>query len=448
MKKIFNPISATALIFLFSGCFMFDSLDIQLQSISITPSETVTIHVGSTAKLGITVKPFYYPEKSVTWVSSNPDCATVNPSGVVTGISPGHVIITATTTDGSRKSASRSVVVKDVYTVTFESNGGSDITSLSVPEGEQATEPTPPTKANNLFDGWFTNNTFVTPVVFPYTVAADVTFYAKWIAIYNVTFESNGGSSITAQSVIEGGLATEPATPTKADYTFAGWFTDELLLSAAVFPFPVNADITLYAKWNLTMTLLFDEDFEGFPVGTSPTAAGWTQVYPGSGTRQVMEEGGNRYLRLSGTNSGHAQFEKSLPAVLPNIITYEATMRPVTNSSNDIGSIALGDKTKYTWGAYCARVEFIGGKIVAYNYGIGSGTQYELATYTLNQWYHIKMACNFTTLTFQVFVDGTLMTSTTGGILTDEFPMLADVPTGIQIISGSSIDFDDIKVYY
>ena len=68
---------------------------------------------------------------------------------------------------------------------------------------------------------------------------------------FTVTFNSNGGSAVPSQEVLEGDLAIEPAEPTKDGSTFAGWFTDDDTF-ATEWDFGVDtvtADITLYAKW-------------------------------------------------------------------------------------------------------------------------------------------------------------------------------------------------------
>ena len=64
---------------------------------------------------------------------------------------------------------------------------------------------------------------------------------------YTVTFDSDGGSSVDAQTVVEGGKATEPTAPTKDGYTFDGWFNGE-----TKWDFDndtVTGNITLTAKW-------------------------------------------------------------------------------------------------------------------------------------------------------------------------------------------------------
>ena len=63
---------------------------------------------------------------------------------------------------------------------------------------------------------------------------------------YTVTFDSNGGSAVTAQSIEAGQKATKPADPTKDGYDFKGW---TLSGSAYDFNTAVNGDITLVATW-------------------------------------------------------------------------------------------------------------------------------------------------------------------------------------------------------
>ena len=65
-----------------------------------------------------------------------------------------------------------------------------------------------------------------------------------------VTFNSNGGSEVEAQSVDYNGTATKPEDPTKEGFIFGGWYSDEDLTEAYNFSTKVTANITLYAKWN------------------------------------------------------------------------------------------------------------------------------------------------------------------------------------------------------
>ena len=68
-------------------------------------------------------------------------------------------------------------------------------------------------------------------------------------AVYTVTFASNGGSSVEAQQVAEGGWAHVPEAPVKTGYTLVGWYSDSSCTSPYDFATPVGADLVLFAKW-------------------------------------------------------------------------------------------------------------------------------------------------------------------------------------------------------
>lgn len=65
-------------------------------------------------------------------------------------------------------------------TVTFDSDGGSDVPSQSVAYGGQATEPDPPTKADNTFSGWYLGDV---AYAFDSPVTAPITLVAHWTPV-------------------------------------------------------------------------------------------------------------------------------------------------------------------------------------------------------------------------------------------------------------------------
>ncbi len=84
-----------------------------------------------------------------------------------------------------------------------------------------------------------------------------------------VTFETNGGSTISPIQVSRGKTLAPPADPTRAYYAFAGWYSDSNLTQAFDFNTPIDSDITLYAKWTPSPVggmFLMTFDFNG---GTS-----------------------------------------------------------------------------------------------------------------------------------------------------------------------------------
>ena len=66
---------------------------------------------------------------------------------------------------------------------------------------------------------------------------------------YTVSFNSNGGSTVKAQTVKSGAKASKPDNPTKGGYVFKGWYSDKGLTKAYDFSTAVKGNVTLYAKW-------------------------------------------------------------------------------------------------------------------------------------------------------------------------------------------------------
>ncbi len=96
---------------------------VAVTSVSLATTE-INLGKGNTYALSATVSPSNATNKAVTWSSSNTAVATVSSSGVVKGIAPGQATITATTKDGGHKATCSVTVSGDVYTITYDLNGG------------------------------------------------------------------------------------------------------------------------------------------------------------------------------------------------------------------------------------------------------------------------------------------------------------------------------------
>ena len=166
---------------------------------------------------------------------------------------------------------------KESYTVSFESNSGSSIDALEVTEDGLVVRPQDPTKEGYTFAGWYTDANFATPWDFEtFTVTSDITLYAKWtVNSYDVTFNTNGGSSAPVQKVNHGETVTLPTT-TKEGYTFAGWFIDSELTTQYTNQ-KITGATTLYAKWVEVVATVYTVTFN---------STGGTEV----ATQQVTED--------------------------------------------------------------------------------------------------------------------------------------------------------------
>ena len=122
------------------------------------------------------------------------------------------------------------------------------------------TKPEDPTKTGYTFGGWYTDEACTKAYDFSQSVTKDMTLYAKWtINTYKVSFDSVGGSSVDEKTVDYNTPITRPEDPTKREYAFGGWYTDEACTKAYDFSQPVTKDMTLYAKWTInTYKVSFD----------------------------------------------------------------------------------------------------------------------------------------------------------------------------------------------
>jgi len=158
-------------------------------------------------------------------------------------------------------SSSSSVVSSSsvsTYTVTWNADGGSPVpTQTSVTHGGSITQPATMTKTGYTFGGWFTNSTLTTAASFPITnVTANTALWAKWTALtYTITFDANGGTVTPTSGTTgaDGKLASLPI-PTRANYTFNGWFTAATGGTAVTTSTVFNAAAIIYAQWTSTVT--------------------------------------------------------------------------------------------------------------------------------------------------------------------------------------------------
>ena len=124
------------------------------------------------------------------------------------------------------------------YTITFDTNGGSEIAPITQDYGTAIAAPADPTREGYTFIGWDRE----IPANMP---AENVTLTAQWeINRYTVTFDTNGGSEIAPITQDYGTAITAPADPTREGYTFIGW--DKAI--------PANMpaeNVTVTAQWQL-----------------------------------------------------------------------------------------------------------------------------------------------------------------------------------------------------
>ncbi|MCL2722608.1 MAG: InlB B-repeat-containing protein, partial [Treponema sp.] len=84
------------------------------------------------------------------------------------------------------------------------------------------------------------------------TASFNVSFTVNPTIQRTITWNLNGGSwvgSPPVTSIANGGTLSAPTNPTKTNANFVGWFTNAALTTPYTFGTAVNANLTLYAKW-------------------------------------------------------------------------------------------------------------------------------------------------------------------------------------------------------
>jgi uncharacterized repeat protein (TIGR02543 family) len=229
-----------------------------------------------------------------------------------------YVLVKAS--DNTTKLYTLSIRRRPIYTVTFQTNGGTTVGAQQVEEDSFVTSPTT-TKTGYNFTGWDFN--FDNPIIESKTISA------SWQAITNtVSFDANNGTgaptgvTATYASV----MPTISTKPIRTGYVFSGFFdttsggikyyNDDLTSARA---WDKTANTTLYAQWTaITYTAKFygnggtgSMTDQSFTYGSSQNLtnnlferighgfAGWTTNSDGTGTKYLD---GASILNLAATN--------------------------------------------------------------------------------------------------------------------------------------------------
>ena len=154
----------------------------------------------------------------------------------------------------------------NTYTIAYTLNGG--INNDSNTNSYNVETPTitlaSPTRDSYRFEGWYDNSSFTGEKVTEIALGSNGNkqLFAKWVLVYSVYFETNGGSTLDISYYASGETITLPTNPTKEGHTFEGWYTDAALTSSFTGTTMPGNNISLYAKWTVnsyTVTYVVDE---------------------------------------------------------------------------------------------------------------------------------------------------------------------------------------------
>ena len=211
------------------------------------------------------------------------------------------------------------------YTITFDTNGGSEIAPITQDYGTAITAPADPTRKGYTFKGWDKE----IPETMP---AENMTVKAQWeINQYTIAFVTNGGSEIAPITQDYGTEITAPDNPTREGYTFIGWDRDIPEIMPA-------ENITVTAQWEINRyTITFD-------------TAGGSDIAP-----ITQDYGTNITAPADPTREGYTfiGWDKAIPTTMPaENITVTAQWK---DSEKPTGEIKINENS---WKAFLNNITF------------------------------------------------------------------------------------------
>ena len=211
------------------------------------------------------------------------------------------------------------------YTISFDTNGGSEIAPITQDYGTKITAPADPTRKGYTFKGWDKE----IPKTMP---AENMTVKAQWeINQYTIAFDTNGGSEIAPITQDYGTEITAPDNPTREGYTFIGWDRDIPEIMPA-------ENITVTAQWEINLyTITFDTN-------------GGSEIAP-----ITQDYGTNITVPADPTREGYTfiGWDKAIPTTMPaENITVTAQWK---DSEKPTGEIKINENS---WKAFLNNITF------------------------------------------------------------------------------------------
>jgi uncharacterized repeat protein (TIGR02543 family) len=317
------------------------------------------------------------------------------------------------------------------YTVTFDSQGGSEVNSKTLDYNTAVGTLPTTTRTGYTFNGWYTASTGGTKIDANVKVTANVTYYAQWtINQYTVTFDSQGGNEVNSKTLdYNTAIGTLPTT-TRTGYTFNGWYTASTGGTKIDANAKVTANVTYYAQWTVNKyTVTFNANggtavasksiAYNTGVGTLPdtTRTGYTfnGWYTAGGTKidanakvtanvtYYAQWTVNKYTVTFNANGGSAVASKTIAynsaiGTLPDTTRtgYTFTGWYTTGGTKiDANAKVTANVTYYAqWTVNKYTVTFnanggtaVASKSIAYNTGVGTLPDTTRTGYTFNGWY-------------------------------------------------------------
>lgn len=223
--------------------------------------------------------------------------------------------------------------------ITFNSNGGSKVTKMTIKTGTAAIKPADPIKTDCEFLGWQLKD----GTVYDWNTIVwhDIVLYAKWSQHWTITFNTNGGSKVTAQTIHAGEMPVCPAAPTKEGAIFVRWCEDALLTIEHDWSVPVYGNITLYADFTQNLNTVTFDTAGGSSIPPQTIQLGNKATIPIPPARE-----GYTFIDWTTEVGGHFDFNATVTHSVTLYATW-AIMHYTVTFNSDNGSAPIGKDAIY-----------------------------------------------------------------------------------------------------
>ncbi|MFA5220220.1 MAG: InlB B-repeat-containing protein [Bacilli bacterium] len=187
------------------------------------------------------------------------------------------------------------------YTITFDSDGGSDLDSITKEFGSALGNLAVPIKDDYIFNGWFIDENRTNEFKSETMIASNITLYAKWdVLTFTVNFYNIHNQIIDTQTVEKGVNLEYPTLEPIDGYTFVSWseIVTNITSDLDVYPiYEIDSNLFPYTKISEVKTLI-DES----PAGVDVTFAGTVIGFDSSNYAHVADATGAIYVRAANPN--------------------------------------------------------------------------------------------------------------------------------------------------
>ena len=221
-----------------------DSLVIGLRDFTYDGDERAYRLSVSNGTTEIDFNEYVIEDDELVWaVSADKDFSEIQKTTKFS-LNEGDNVVYLRVQDGETKNVMKTVIRRrPIYTVTFDTDGGSEIAAQRVEEGATIqTENLQTAKDGYDFSAW--NKDVSAPIT------ENTVFKALWTGkTYVVYFDTNGGSLSTDRQEVTYGQKVSLPTPQKDGYDFVGWFDGETVLKDGIYSRIGDTNVT--ARWTL-----------------------------------------------------------------------------------------------------------------------------------------------------------------------------------------------------